>query len=149
LNEMIRTSNSPVAYTELLSQLEESKFLHLFRHLAAEATDLRATGPQALGLQDAEIQVMTTDGDRWTTAQNLFFQLEHLPIACWHAANVESLLTSALTAAFTCLKREPKLIEALEGKTMAGATSESGWPFIGAESTRITFWSQTYVTPPC
>jgi hypothetical protein len=125
---MIHKSTAPIAYTNLLSQLEESKFLRLFRYLAAEATDTPATGPFPVDVQDAELQVMTVAGDRWTTAQNLFFQLEHLPIACWHAANIEALLTNALTAAFTCLKVKPELINILAANAMASPTPESGWP---------------------
>ena len=125
---MIHKSTSPFAYTDLLSQLEESKFLRLFRYLADAATGTPATGPFPLALEQAELQVMTIAGDRWTTAQNFFFQLEHLPIACWHAANIESLLTGALTAAFTCLKRKPELLDVLAAKAMARPTPESGWP---------------------
>lgn len=123
-----RPLNTSFGYTDLVSQLEESKFLRLFRYLAAEATNAPASGPHSIGVPDAELQVMTTAGDRWTTAQNLFFQLEHLPVACWAPANVDRFFSEALSAAFTNLKEQPRHLNALAGNAMASPAPESGWP---------------------
>jgi hypothetical protein len=120
--------NSTGRFADLLSQLEASKFLRLFRHLATTTSDENyASGPNPLDLANAELQIMTQGASRFSDAQNHFFQLAHLPVGLWGSSNVEAFIEASLTAAFTELRGKPRLIESLRGLSMADTTKNT-WP---------------------
>ena len=125
---MIIRPNSTGRFADLLSQLEDSKFVRLFRHLASATSDENyATGPNPLDLANAEVQIMTQGACRYTDAQNHFFQLAHLPVGLWDSSNIEVFIEASLTAAFTDLRGDPRLVDSLSGLCMADATKNT-WP---------------------
>lgn len=114
---------------ELISQLEETKFVRLFRHLSAETYDHTITiGPEPLNLEDAEIQVVGQSGNRYREAQNHFFQIAHLPRAYWTAQNIQPFFVESLTAALNGLRQNPNVFEALCGRHEVLPPTDREWP---------------------
>jgi hypothetical protein len=115
-------------FADLLSQLEERKFVRLFRHLASATSDENyASGPNPLDLANSEVQIMTQGASRYSDAQNHFFQLAYLPVGLWSSHNIEAFIEASLTAAFSDLRGVPRLVESLRGLSMAHATKNT-WP---------------------
>jgi hypothetical protein len=120
--------NSTGRFADLLSQLEESKFVRLFRHLASTTSDENyASGPNPSDLANAEVQVMTQGASRYSDAESHLFQIAHLPVGFWSSSNMEAFIEASLTAAFTDLRGDPRLVESLSGLSMADATKNT-WP---------------------
>lgn len=108
---------------ELLSQLEESKFLRLFRYLIDEVHE---SGSDAyddnltkcsfpLDLPDTELhsKVVGSDRDRYNTALfTWLFQVVHLPQFLWHEDFASKFLYERLKRACLNLKARPDILNA-------------------------------------
>jgi antiviral defense system Shedu protein SduA len=107
---------------ELLSQLEESKFLRLFRHLV-ELPDLFLPGDQLakppipLDLPDAELQLKLGGavGSMHSWAHAWLFQIAHLPSFLWEPQFIESFINKRLRQAFENLAKAPHPLAAFRG----------------------------------
>lgn len=73
---------------DLLSQLEESKFLQLFRFLS-NLQDRQRSTVQPLDLPNSELHLQAVAGSRFHDACGWFFQLAHLPVSLWHPDNTK------------------------------------------------------------
>lgn len=107
----------------LISQLEETKFLRLFRYLV----DLRderlysdnlCLPSKALDLPDVEMVVRTIGKvsalSSW--AMTWVFQIEHLPACLWNGPAAELFFERQLKVAFRNLKAKPDPIDFLQGE---------------------------------
>src|ERR1043166_6284171 len=107
---------------DLLSQLEETKFLRLFRYLA----NLRDNNLYAdnlclptvpLDLADAELMVRTVgqvSGLRsWATSW--VFQIEHIPSCLWNKNVLDQYFEARLKAVFRTLKKKSDPLQFLHG----------------------------------
>ena len=112
---------------DLLSQLEESKFLQLFRFLS-NLQNRQPSIVQPLDLPNSELHLQAVAGSRFHDAAGWFFQLAHLPISLWHPDNTKVFLERNLSAAFNDLKSRNDLLGVLQGERSFDITSQHGWP---------------------
>jgi hypothetical protein len=109
------TTKNDSGLAELLSQLEESKFLRLFRHLVDEPDGLNRPAVP-LDLPDAEMQVKITGKvsslRSWAIAQ--LFQVAYLPSFLWEPESAKIFVSNQLRLAFAGLKSISTLVNALE-----------------------------------
>ena len=108
-------------FAGMLSQLEESKFLRLFRHLEdAEdpANEDRLRVPATpLDLPDAELLVKSVGrvNSLRSWAASWVFQIAHLPSSLWDEASIEAFIKQRLRQAFENLRSKTEPLELLWG----------------------------------
>lgn len=113
-----------MALPGLLSQLEESKFLHLFRQLAPIPDPEGHYGERFSGisvpldLEDAEVHLRPLEQESWGAGPNLltanwFSQLAYCPVALRDQAAVESFIEGRLRRAFMNIRDDPDAVEVM------------------------------------
>jgi Domain of unknown function (DUF4263) len=113
----------------LLSQLEESKFLRLFRFMASAATKGADSTPiEPVDLPNVEMQMKRVEASRYYDGANWFFQIAHLPGSLWHHENIKAFIEKSLTEAFTDISRRDDLVGAMLGKNVFGRADKNSWP---------------------
>ena len=108
---------------DLISQLEATKFLRLFRYLIDEVENpdfrdnLRVPAAPA-GLNDVELVVKKVGhrGSMNSFLLSWIFQIVHLPTGLWDSAAVESFLDQNLERAFQALRTHPDAAGLLRGE---------------------------------
>jgi hypothetical protein len=100
--------NKSKEFVELLSQLEESKFVRLFRHLVDSRASVGMAGfdigepAVALDLPDAELQfkLAGSTGSMGSFSAAWLFQIAHAPAFLWHDELAETFFCERLRTAF-------------------------------------------------
>jgi hypothetical protein len=110
-----------VTLTDLISQLEEPKFLRLFRHLVdqpdpqgEERLNLAAA---PIGLRDTELWVKPAGriSSVRSWAESWVFQIAHLPVGAWTQPVVSAFAESRLARVFDALKEVDEPLNLLLG----------------------------------
>jgi hypothetical protein len=110
-----------VTLVDLISQLEEAKFLRLFRHLAAQPDP---KGEERLNLAAAPI--VLRNAELWlkpagrissvrSWAESWVFQIAHLPVGAWTQPVVSAFAESRLARVFDALKEVDEPLNLLLG----------------------------------
>lgn len=106
-------------FVDLLSQLEESKFLRLFRHINGLPHKGERLGQPLLPLDlpDAELMVKVVGeiGSIRSWVDSWVFQIAHLPSGLWEREFAESFIEGSLRRAFQNLSVMPNPQELLRG----------------------------------
>src|ERR1700730_12461359 len=108
-------------FVELISQLEECKFLRLFRYLVDSKDGFVLDGfPKPavpLDLPNAELHAKIGGhiGSMQSWAATWFFQIAHLPSNLWVPKITSDFVLQRLTQAFRDLKSRPDLLRTLQG----------------------------------
>jgi hypothetical protein len=106
-------------FVDLLSQLEESKFLRLFRHINGLPHEGERLGQPLLPLDlpDAELMVKVVGeiGSIRSWVDSWVFQIAHLPSCLWEPAFAENFIEGSLRRAFENLSVMPSPLELLRG----------------------------------
>jgi hypothetical protein len=111
-------------FVDLISQLEESKFLRLFRHLSdlqqGPSNDRLGQPAIPLDLPDAELSVKVAGKiglrswvDSWV------FQIAHLPSCLWEREFIDGFIERRLRQAFQNLNEKANPLEVLRGRSNA------------------------------
>jgi hypothetical protein len=113
-----------MALPDLLAQLEESKFLHLFRQLAPIPDPEGHFGERFSGisvpldLEDAELHLRPLEQESWGAGRNLltanwFSHLAYCPVALRDQGAIESFIDGQLRRAFMNIRDDPDAVEAM------------------------------------
>jgi hypothetical protein len=117
-------TNDASDFVGLLSQLEESKFVRLFRHLVEVRDPFeRGIGDQLakpvipLDFPDAELQLKVRGavGSIQSWAWPWLFHIAHLPSFLWEPEFIKGFINKRLRQAFGNLKAAPHPLEAFRG----------------------------------
>lgn len=118
------SATSATTFASLLAQLEESKFVRLFRYLIDNRPEVGAYGPdnlespvQPLDLPDAELYVKLAGrvSSLRSIAATWCFQIAHLPSCFWHADHLDDFIAQRLRKAFENLRTLPDPLATLQG----------------------------------
>jgi hypothetical protein len=110
----------------LISQLEEQKFLRLFRHL------IDNEGPvptKALDLPDAEFHAKIWPGSRHRNYAVGLFQIAHIPPFLWHPDSADLFLEKEFRRAFTSLRNKDELLARVFEELENEMHEKSSWPY--------------------
>lgn len=126
---MDRYQHDTASLADLISQLEEDKFLRLFRFLTSNRAcmsnllDPETTTGQPLNLPDVQIHKFV--GERVSSLQSLIvvwlFQLVHLPAFLWGTDLVDKHFKQALLLAFKNLSENPTLLATIGDRFVGDA----------------------------
>jgi hypothetical protein len=99
------------AYAQgLISQLEEQKFLRLFRHLIDDEESLPT---RALDLPNTELHLKLWPGSRYRNHTIALYQIAHIPPYLWHPGSADIFLENEFRRAFTSLRGNDELLTGL------------------------------------
>jgi hypothetical protein len=113
-NTAVTVSGSRNDTVDLLSQLEECKFVRFHRQLMCEDNEPeRCTIP--LDLPDAEVFLTTVENENVGFVGGYFDHVAHLPASLWQPDFVELFVEKSLRQSFRNLAHRPDLVQILDG----------------------------------